>query len=170
MGIRETLNRKRHLAIVVVLVLLIVVTIGWMFWQSADLGNRLSTPKAFYTVDDGATWFKDDGDKIPPYDYKGKQAVSCFVYKCGDKGEPWVSHLMRYTAEGKRQREAQIKNKGGINVIGSDSLLRPQLEVKEAKSGDQGWIHVSDPRAAAIQKLQCPDGSMTDIKPVDPNE
>ena len=169
MGIRETLNSKRPLITVVVLVGLILVTVGWMFLQSADLGSRLSTPQAFYTVDDGATWFKEDADKITPYDYKGKQAVMCFVYKCGDKGQPWVSHLMRFTAEGKRQREEQIKNKG-INTVGSDSLLRPPLEVKEAKSGDSGWISINDPRAAAIQKLQCPDGSMNDIKPLDPNE
>ena len=131
---------------------------------------HLRTPKAFYTVDDGASWFKDEADKIAPYDYKGRQAVMCFVYKCGDKGQPWISHLMRYTAEGKRQREEQVKNKGGVNLVGSDSLLRPQLEVKEAKSGDTAWVSVNDPRAAEIQKLQCPDGSTNDITPVDPNE
>jgi hypothetical protein len=170
MGIRETLNSNRHLITVGVLVLLIAATFGWMFWQSADLGNRFSTPQAFYTADDGATWFKDDANKLPPFDHQGKPAVACYVYKCGDKGQPWVSHLMRYTPEGKAQREEQIKSKGGINVIGSNTLLKPQLEVKEAKTGDQGWVHVSDPRAAAIQKPECPDGSMTDIKPVDPNE
>ena len=168
MGIRQILNEKRGVSAAVA-ICLIVLTLGWMFWQSMDGGVRLGTPQAFYTVDDGATWFADDANKIPPYNYNGKQAVACFVYKCGDKGQPWVSHLMRYTTEGKRQREDQLKKKG-VNLIGSESLLQPPIEVKEAKSGDTGWVNVNDPRAAAIQKLQCPDGSMSDITPVDPNE
>lgn len=124
---------------------------------------------AFYTVDDGATWFVDDANKLPPFDHEGKPAVACYVYKCGNAGQPWVSHLMRYTAAGKMQREQQRTDPNAeFNM--SMSNVGTNLEVKEANSGDQEWVSINDPRAAGIQELKCADGSRDNITPLDPNE
>jgi hypothetical protein len=166
MGIRETINEKRAISLTVAIGIL-VVAFFYLTWQTIG-SSKGGTLKAFYTVDDGVTWFADDADKIPPFDHNGKQAVMCFVYKCGDDGEPWVSHLMRYTPQGKKQREDQLQNKPD-NLVGPNIGQFQQIEVKQARSGDDGWVRINDPRAALIQELKCPDASQDHIIPMDPN-
>ena len=172
MGIRESIEKNRAVSVTVSIVVLVVVVIA-LVWSSRD-GNAAGTGgvgKAFYTVDDGATWFAADAANIPPFDYNGKQAVLCYVYKCGADGKPWVSHLMRYTAEARAQRggEAAAGGDRSADRIGTENLLRGGIEVKEAGTGDKDWVRISDPRGAAIQQLKCPDGSTGEIIPLDPN-
>jgi len=166
MGVRETLNENKAVKITVVSV--IVIVIGFFLFRST-VGERTGTPKAFFTDDDGATWFADEITKLPPFDHNGKRAVMCFVYKTGPNGKPWVSHLQRYTAEGIKQRTQQMNDKN-FNPMGFEAMQRTTVEVKEAKTGDKGWVSISDPAAAKIQELKSPDGGTGEILPVDPNE
>lgn len=181
MGIRESLNQNRTagLAVTVGTIALAAVALLWFSGNGSAAGKGMG--QAFYTVDDGATWFTEDAGKIPPFDHKGQQAVLCYVYKCGPDGKPWVSHLMRYTSEGKKQREERRSGGAGgagagggagggpVDLIGTENFMRANIEVKEAKTGDKDWVRISDPRAAGIQELKCPDGSAGEIMPVDPN-
>ena len=166
MGVRETLNENRAVKITVISVIVLVFAV-WLF--QSTVGQRSSTPKAFFTVDDGATWFADDITKMPPFDHNGKQAVMCFVYKTGPNGKPWVSHLQRYTAEGIKMRTQQMNEKN-FNPMGFEAMQRNTVEVKEAKTGDKGWVSISDPAAMKIQELKSPEGETGEILPVDPNE
>src|SRR5688572_29694078 len=61
---------------------LTVLAIGLIIYQL--LPERQST-KAWYTTNDGKTWFKDSNRKVPPFDYGGKQAVLAKVYECNGK-------------------------------------------------------------------------------------
>jgi len=80
-----------------------------------------------------------------------------------------VSHLQRMTPEGIKQRQQQLSDKS-VNPMSFESIMRPLVEVKEAKTDEKNWVLVSDPRAKAIQELKNPDGSAVEIVPLDPNE
>lgn len=168
MGLRESINNRRGLGLGIGIGLIALAVLG-ILWPSIGGSASRGGEKAFYTVDDGATWFVEDADKLPPFDYQGKEAVACYVYKCGEAGQPWVSHLMRFTPEGKKQREQQLAGQN-TDLVGSQSMVRLGIEVKEAKSADQEWVSISDLRAAAIQELKCPDGSTENMIPLDPND
>ena len=76
--------------------LVVAVILLWLFYpagrrQAVGEGQR----QAFYSDDDGATWFADAADRLPPFDHDGKPAFSAFVYECD--GKPFVNHLERYT-------------------------------------------------------------------------
>lgn len=167
MGLRESINNHRGIGVTVGVCLIAIALIA-IVWPSIGGSAGRGAGKAFYTVDDGATWFADDATKLAPFDYKGKQAVACYVYKCGESGPSWVSHLMRYTPEGKRQREQQRTSDDGALMV-AQALVQSNIEVKEAK-GTGEWVSVNDPRAARIQEVRCPDGSKENIIPLDPNE
>jgi hypothetical protein len=167
MGLRESINNHRGLGVAAAVGLIAIAAVA-IIWPSISDSASRGGHKAFYTVDDGATWFVDDANQIAPFDHKGKQAVACYLYKCGESGQPWVSHLMRYTPEGKRQREQQRADRN-VDMIGSQSAIKGDMEVKEAKGG-QEWVSITDPRAAAIQELKCPDGSKENMIPLNPNE
>src|SRR3954467_5625843 len=75
---------------------------------SAETGNA---SQAYFTIDDGKSWFPDDSTKLSPFTKDGKTAYRVFVWTC-DKGKTkFVSHLQRYTEETK----AQIEQSPGQN-------------------------------------------------------
>jgi len=160
-------NGVSRSATVKIAIAMIAVAAAFIIWNGAS-GRTASSAggeKAFFTDDDGKTWFKDDVKKLPPFERNGKQAVRCFVYRCGESGRPWVSHLMRYTAQGKKQVESKTNDPGGLS-----ERAVVLIEVKEAGTGNKGWIDANDPRAAAIQQLTCPDGTRGSIIAVDAND
>src|SRR4051794_23591957 len=96
MGIREEMN-KRPRAVAVAGVVALAVGIAAMAFQLSSGGIGRSGEQAFYTTDDGATWFTDAADRLPPFDYKGKEAVRAYVFECN--GKPFVNHLERWTPD-----------------------------------------------------------------------
>jgi hypothetical protein len=93
-ALREFLNEKRKyvtgltIAIIAFFLVLIVIEL---------VTSRRSIPsenKAFFTVDDGNTWFVDDANNVPPYDYNGKQAVRAIVFSYS--GGQFVGYLEEY--------------------------------------------------------------------------
>src|SRR5271156_5642109 len=88
MAVRETLNRNATAvagsAIVVILVALAVIS-----WRNFSRPDPIMA-KAFFTDDDGKTWFVDDAANLTPFDHDGKPAVRCYVYQT-DKGNMFVA-------------------------------------------------------------------------------
>lgn len=84
MGIRETLNRGSTLTVGVVVcaVAVCAVVIG----MELHVGKGEPPKYAYYTTDDGKTWFSDSAIKLAPFDHNGSPAVRCFVFK-GPNGE-----------------------------------------------------------------------------------
>ena len=82
MGIRESLNKNPKLTTGVALGVA-VLAVGAMALRLSGRGAGAVAP-AFYTVDDGATWFEDDGEKLPPFQHEGKEAVRAHVFECSD--------------------------------------------------------------------------------------
>jgi hypothetical protein len=117
--------------------------------ESADGGGEA---KAFYTIDEGKTWFLDDVSKLPPFPKDGKEAVRAYVYKCPN-GTEFVAFLERYTAEGRKKREAAIA--GGGNGA---PLLDQAAGIEVKAPGQVAWVRQSDARAVAIMSPKCPNG------------
>ncbi len=169
MGIRETLNENQSITVGATIGI-IVITIIWIIWYaSSNSASSAAVGKAFFSDDDGQTWFADDAGKVAPFDHGGKQANLAYVFKCSSNGKTFVAYMMRYTDDGKKQREAALKTK---NV--DPTTIETPLNQMEVKAGPnqpkkpQGWLKLSDPHAGIVQQAVCPDGS-TNIEAVDPN-
>jgi hypothetical protein len=162
-GIRETINEKPGIAagITAALILLVAVFAYYTMSGGGSAGGGGTVPmQAFYSDDDGKTYFADDEAKVAPFDRGGgKVAVRARVYKCG--GKTFVNHLERYTAEAKKRLEASRgASDSAINIEASAGL-----EVKSPGAGE--WVRMSDPRAAKIVQPKCPDGG-SDLEIVTP--
>ena len=114
--------------------------------------------RSFYTDDDGVSWFADDIHKIAPFDHGGRQAVRCFLYKCGNT--QFVGYLEKYPDDVKSQLEAAPKYVWGqpktperaaatVDTYGAELVKKP---------GDPTWVKSSDPEGASITAVKCPDG------------
>jgi hypothetical protein len=151
-GIRETLNQNPAITTAATVVI-IVVTLGLIIYQTWDFGEPRYEPpaKAWFTVDDGKTWFADEISKQPSFDYGGRTAYRVFVYTCDDRKTVFAGYLMRYTAEA-RQKLAQ----GAADDPAVQELLSGAgVEVKAPLTGEQGWIKRNDPKAAALMQPIC---------------
>lgn len=147
--------------VVAVAASVIVITgLIWWSWRSAPVAGSIEG-KAWFTIDDGKTWFAEDARKIPPFDHQGKPAVLCFVYKSKTQ-QPWASHLLRYTPQGKKSIEER-------RAKGIRGFAMPGAAISEVKKPGAGaWISSNDPVAVEIQTPRAPDGSTDDIEPVEP--
>lgn len=167
MGIRETLNQNPGITTGVTAGI-IVIALGIIIYQLAGGSGPQIPTKAYYTIDDGATWFEDDINKIPPFEKDGKQAVRVHLFRCGG-GKPFVSHLERYTAAAKEKLEKARAAGPDADPGIYDEVSMTGIEVKEAGTGDKGWVRQSNYEAAAkITQPQCPDGTTNEIEPVYP--
>ncbi|MCC7350150.1 MAG: hypothetical protein IT446_06230 [Phycisphaerales bacterium] len=179
MGIREKLNQNQGVTTGVT-VGVIVLALIFIIWQLVGGNSRGSIPtQAFFTVDNGATWFADDIKKLPPFDHEGKQAVRAVVFRCKG-GKAFVGHLERYSPEAKAQIEkmrqampASKDGKGGPPMPPPGPMMGDLtfsgMEVKPAGAPDTAWVKMSDfQKAQAVTKINCPDGDSKEIEPVVP--
>ena len=156
MGIREALNRRPKLAAVIGIGLC-AVALPIMIWaNSSGVPGRAS--EAYYSDDDGKTFFADDIDKLYPFDRNGKQAYRAYVYECSD-GKRFVSYLARYTDAARTKIAELEKNTSDPEAPGQANQLRSTaIEVK--KPGDESWVSLFGPQGSVIATHPtCPDGS-----------
>jgi hypothetical protein len=92
---------------------------------------------AWFTVDDGQSWFKDDASKLPPFLHDGRQAVRCYVFRVGNGG-PFVGYLQRWTPEHhKLVEEARARG----TTLTDEELQRSAMYNREfRKPGDEEWV------------------------------
>ena len=135
MGIRETLNKRPRVAAAMTAGLLGVAAAVFI-WANKGVPERVT--RAYYSDDDGKTFFDDGVDKIYPFDHDGKQAFRAYVYQCG-KDKPFVHYLGRYTDKAKA-RMAELMNKtNDPEAAGELARLRnTAIEVK--RPGEQQWV------------------------------
>jgi hypothetical protein len=156
MGIREALNRRPKLAMVIGIALC-AVALPIMIWaNSSGVPGRAS--KAYYSDDEGKTYFADDIDKLYPFERDGKQAYRAYVYECND-GKRFVAYLARYTDSARAKITELEKKADDPEAPGQAHQLRSTaIEVK--KPGDEVWVSLFGPQGATIASHPtCPDGS-----------
>src|SRR4051812_12687322 len=149
MGIRESINRNPKVAVGVGAGL-VAFTLVFVLFQVMDLNGSTRIPSAdehaFFTVDDGKTWFVGDINTLAPFDHEGKQAVRAYVYEC-DR-ERFAGWLERYTEEGKKARqqvvEAAKKGRPDGRLVYISSMSGRELK----RPGDAAWTVATD-----VQKI-----------------
>jgi hypothetical protein len=158
MGIRESINRNPKIAMGVGAGL-IAFTVAFVLFEMMDFSGASAVPSAdehaFFTVDDGRTWFVGDIKTLAPFEHQGKQAVRAYVYECD--GQRFAGFLERYTEEGKKARQqvveaAKTGRPNGRLVYVSSMTGR---EVK--RPGDATWTLANDAqRVESITTVKCP--------------
>jgi hypothetical protein len=168
MGLREKITQNSRVGTTAAAALILVaITITALQMRSVSLPP--GPTQAFFTVDDGKTWFADDVATLPPFDKDGKQAVRAYVYRCAD-GTQFVNYLERYTPHAKQALEnagtPSPDHKAPGNLAAIQNAYTGGREVK--RPGDKKWIDAGDFRAAAqIMAVKCPNGS-AEAAAVDP--
>jgi hypothetical protein len=166
MSIREKINRNPRTSAAVSggVVLIAVAVIVWLqLPPQIDRPEMDSPPKAFFTVDDGKTYFPDALTKVPPFTTAdGKTAYRVQVAQCGT-GKPFVSHLEKYSADDKKKLEDLLATPDTYaHAIQSIYVPEgPQMLVKKPLTGDRGWAAVAP--GTIMQPPACRDGSPAEI-------
>jgi len=174
MGIRESINQKPSVAATVALVLAIAAaTFIYLSWFRRPPPGPV--PKmAYYTVDDGKTWFLDDMAHVPPYDHDGKEAVRAVLFRCGDN-KPFVYRLEKYIPPAKTAIESAIAA-GQLPVAaqGMMSNLAPPGLLRKLP-GETEWVELkpndmNTPLWDKYMIIKRPEGQTGSLRPVLPSE
>ena len=166
-GLREIINEKKTIAFGAAILMIAGAGLYLAYMQRPQL--RPNGDKAFYTVDDGQTWFIDSIYKTPPFDHNGKVAVRAMVYSYDNGHQMFCPAVERYTSDTKTTLDnaiAQAVRDGkpltSISVFNSPETM-DGMEVKLSGSGNE-WISRSDKDKAAkvLSSVKAPDGSAVD--------
>jgi hypothetical protein len=157
-GIRDSIRQRKSLAAVAAVVMIVGAGIA-IYVQARDFGPS-GAGKAFFTTDDGKTWFVDKNTRLAPFEKDGKPAVRAHVFECG--GERVVGYLSCYRPEALKALEdamaAKAQGKPPPNVQALAAVGSTGLLVK--RPGAPGWISQADAGAAtAVRLFRCPDGA-----------
>jgi len=117
--------------------------------------QRRTVKQAFFSDDDGKTYFQDSAAKLPPFDHNGTPAYGAVVLRCPG-GKPFVAFLQKYDILKIAEMEARIGQSETPNLILSE--LAGQAEVK--KPGESRWVSFKiDPKEyARVTTPSCPGG------------
>jgi hypothetical protein len=159
MGVREAI-KKRPMIAAGIAVVLALGAIAFAYLQISDGGGSpgpaSDSERAFFTVDDGKTWFIEDASQLAPFEHDGKEAVRAYVLECN--GKKYVNHLERYTPEGK-QAMIRLREIVKTGPPPGSLVAAAQQHGREVKRpGDTQWIPSNAPAAEAIITLKSPPG------------
>src|SRR5688572_28917480 len=149
MTVRESIERYRGLSIGIT-VAVIMLTICYLWWRSRGTGAARAA-KAFFSVDDGKTWFVDDATKRAPFQHDGSTAYRAYVFTCDNGNTKWVGYLERYTGAGE-----QTANTPPTLPPARGQLVPPSgHEIKNPGAAE--WVNSADIfKASAVMTTQCP--------------
>lgn len=165
MGMRESMRKNPAFAAggAALLVLIAGFFIARNYWPQKT-GDLL---QAWYSDDDGASWFADSVYKVAPFDHNGKTAAVAEVYSYADGKKQFCGYLMKYTPEAKRELEQALdaakqqgRDPGSVSLYQSQSFMNRTL-VKLPGAGNP-WVPSGDPKARDIRTVHSPDGSALD--------
>jgi hypothetical protein len=163
-NLREQLQKRPATGIGLGIAVVAVACV-FIFRQGSNSSGQSFVSSAYYTVDDGKTYFADSFLKPYPFDHNGQQAVRACVYQVPG-GQPFVAYLERYTDAGK----AQV-----APLLGSDDVVKQQqyvairgteLEVK--RPGDKVWVAAGSGRGASVMNVGPRPGSTAQPAMVNP--
>ena len=161
---REIVERRRKNVVLVsaVVLALVLVALVTTKTRTETIAQGPRTLKAWYTTDDGRTWFGDVADKVVPFDHAGKPAYRCYVWTCDGGQTKFVSHLERLSASARQRFTGTAK----MELL---AMLPGSREVKSPLTGDTGWIAAEAPQATQIQIPVCQGGKPGLPRPVEPD-
>ena len=103
----------RAAVVILVLIAAALQTAGCDKRGGAGGGKAGGTPKAYFSADDGKTFFADEATRIPPFKTAaGATAHRAYVTRCADD-KLFVAYVEKYADEDKRSLENSMKDPGG---------------------------------------------------------
>jgi hypothetical protein len=167
MGLRETLNKKKSVSTGAAVFLIVVAGSILAYTQWPE--RRPKGDKAFFTVDDGKSWFVDSAYKAAPFDHDGQTAVRAMVYSYDNGHKTFCPVLERYNADTKKKLDAAVDaaNRDGkplssVTLFSAPETMK-EVEVKLPGPGHQ-WIDVKKLEAAKVlDAVKSPDDSDIDL-------
>lgn len=161
MGLREKINQNSRLASIIVAGLG-VLAIGMIVNQFLGSGNSNSAEprKAFFTIDDGATYFADEASKIN-FTHEGKPAYRAYVYKA-ESEEPFVAYIERINPVFQKQLPPGQKFDHETLQSNPDAL-----QVKQPGSQSSWVLFSSEIGHSVSTNITSPTGS-TQVTQVEP--
>ncbi|HEX5242160.1 MAG TPA: hypothetical protein VFW23_02775 [Tepidisphaeraceae bacterium] len=156
MSFREDINKKPGVFIGVSAAI-VVLAIIWLVYsmRGSKPAAMVLTTKAYFSDDDGKTFYADDVSNIPPYQHNGKKAYRAKVYEVKGSGQRFVGYLEGYDDKAKKQIEESIKK--GLDP--ASAMQGVDLEVK--KPGPGKWVKVGamvSPEMTHVVTVTSPDG------------
>jgi hypothetical protein len=140
MPVREMMQKQKGVGVAVGVVMIVVAVIAIAAQTRSDGPSRDPT-KAYFSDDDGQTYFVDSAEKIAPFNHNGKTAVRAYVYDDGK--HPFVAFLQRFKPQTAKILQATADDvKAGKATaqqldqqLGSREMQRAGSEVKLPGSG-----------------------------------
>ena len=175
MGIRETINQSRYM-VAGVAVAAIVVAGGFIVSAAREGSTPGYAKTAFYSDDDGVSYFEDSNKLIPPFEHRGKQAYAAHVFSCDNGKTKWVGYLEGYRPDA---REKMIEVRALMDQLAKDpnaappppekdpmyvipAIQRKGLVIKPPDKPGQPpnkWVCQADGSIfTKLQQPECPDG------------
>jgi len=144
MLVRETMHAKKSIGLGAGVLMIIVAAVAIVAQTRSErpAGNG---SVAFFSDDDGQTWFTESIEKFPPFDHNGKPAFRAAVYH-SDGGRPFVAYLQRFRHDALKQlQDAGQRVKAGQSgpetlaaLLASQPIQQGGSEVEVPGSGK--WI------------------------------
>ena len=105
MSVMETIRARPRMTSAVAVVVLLIALMRILFQLFGGPTNATGRNQAFYSDDDGKSWFIDDSRKGPPFDHHGRPAYLAVVCRTGG-GKLFVASLQEYSEGTKAKIEA----------------------------------------------------------------
>lgn len=160
MKFKEALNN--HAGIVIGVVILALLIAGWSVLRNLGGGPNLGASTAFYSDDDGKTWFRDKASLTTPFDHDGKPACVAHVYRCKDK--EFVAYLERAGDQVvPRDQAAPAPTSGKGEAAAKSAMGGPGMGFVK-KPGAKDWVSKGNFRRASTEMTAACEGvAPTDV-------
>ena len=162
---RELMEKYKGATIAAVGAVVLLVVVFAFREMSPQTTASAAGARDFYTIDDGATYFEDSADRLPPFTHKGKVACRAVVFTCDGGKTTFVGYLERYTPAAQKRIEAARAGAGTGSVSALPSAAASDTEVKKPGANER-WV----PRigAAGMRVMQVSRSSGGAPEPVIP--
>jgi len=161
MGVREAINNKKSIGIGFSILLLLIAGSILAYTQWPE--HRPKGGMAFYTDDDGQTYYVDSAYLVPPCDHDGKTAVRAMVYSYDGGHRQFCAFLERYTTDAKKRIDDAVaeaaregKPPSSIALFGDPGIARSGLEIKLPGAG-HSWVPSFGARGDAVMNQALKD-------------
>lgn len=166
MEIRRAIQGKPvvGIGIAVVCILLAGLILVKQFWPV----KKANLAQAFFSNDDGQTWFQDSAFRVPPFDHNGKAALIAEIYNYDNGSKEFCAYLAKYTPEAKARLEQALAEAqksgqppGSVALYQDPAFIGQGTLVKKPGNGNS-WVPISDPRSIDVRTVHAPDGTVVD--------
>jgi len=165
-ALRDTLNKNPQY-VTYGTIAIIVLAIGVIVWQLKPAGGPTPANAAWYSDDDGATWFADEPNKVTPFlnTKTNREAVNAYVYKCPGEA-PFVAFLEKPEPAVKAKWDDWMKKNPGQPLSGDAlHLAEGGMLVKKPKDRTAPWVKGDSEAGGLIKVIKCKDGSIPEPVP-----